>query len=194
MKYFKVSHEGEDGKFIDGDVSFQPKISGYYQNGKNLLPKGGEVFVVLDKSIKHTDTDFFMTSVGAFFISKKLKKIIENFQCDLDFVKAEVSYHDGSPLSQEYYLMHAVQRIDCFDYIESEYSGKSLVLTRIQKNELQNDYQVRGVKKLIIDESRVDCKDIFFIGGVIWLDPIASELLVSEIQKNNLNVRFEVVS
>ena len=193
MEYFKLCHECQNGTFIDGDVSFQPEISGYYQNGTTLLPEEVKVSVVLDKSLEDIDADFFMTSVGAFFVSQNLKEIIENFQSNLRLVKAEVSYHNGYPTICEYYLMHAVNQVYCFDYIESEYSGKGLILEKIRKKELQDGYQIRGVKKLSIDKSKVGGDDIFFIGGVIWLDPIVTRALANEILLRDLNVRCSVV-
>lgn len=76
------------------------------------------------------------------------------------------------------------------DYERSDYSGKPLILRRIQENELEPGYKVRGIKKLCIDAARTDGLDIFFLDKAVWIDPIVSEALVHAVEQEKLLVRF----
>ncbi|MCO6690767.1 hypothetical protein KMZ27_15695 [Pseudomonas shirazica] len=66
-------------------------------------------------------------------------------------------------------------------------------MSKIKAGELAADYKVRGVKKMCIDEAKTGSLDLFFVAGVIWIDPIVSEVLVRKIESNKLLVRFSAI-
>ncbi|MNJ72163.1 hypothetical protein D3C77_687850 [compost metagenome] len=111
----------------------------------------------------------------------------------MQFAPADVKHFNGKPAAKEYFFIHINEKSPCFDYGLSEYSGKPMIMSKIQAGELAADYKVRGVKKLCIDEVKVDGLDFFFVDGVIWIDPIASEELVRKVESKKLLVRFSSI-
>ncbi|WP_313459947.1 imm11 family protein [Pseudomonas sp.] len=193
MIYYSMCHEVMDGGYTDGEVLFSPALDDYYQVGKNFALEGLMVSVTLDKRVRNLKSDFFLTTVGAFFVSKELKNILEEVNAKVEFALASVRYFNGKPSDKEYFLIHANETCKCLDYQLSEYSGKSMVLNKIQAGELSADYKVRGIKRMCVDEAEAGGLDFFFVGGVIWIDPIASERLVSKIKKKKLFIKFNAI-
>jgi len=190
VNYFVMCHEAVDGRYTDGDVLFTPPLEDYYQVGRFLQTKDLIVDLTMDKKVRSLKSDFFLTGCGSFFVSDQLKAVFGKFEVDLEFVPAVVKYHSGKPVEKRYYLIHANSKVPCFDYRDSEYAGKSLVLSKIQSGELSPDYNVRGITRLCINEVKARSLDFFFIQGAIWIDPIVSENLVREVQDKKLCVRF----
>ncbi|MGB5956275.1 imm11 family protein [Pseudomonas sp.] len=193
MKYYSMCHEVVDGGYTDGDVLFFPELDDYYQVGKSLSLAKLKVEVSLDKKVRRLKSDFFLTTCGAFFVSKELKDVLEEVNAKVQFASASVEYFDGRSSEKQYFFIHANEMPRCFDYDLSEYSGKTMVLSKIQADELDADYRVRGIKKMHINEAKAGGLDFFFVGGVIWIDPIASEELVQKVESKKLLVRFDAV-
>ncbi|WAC00441.1 hypothetical protein OSW16_12625 [Pseudomonas putida] len=190
MKYFTMSHELVEGGYTDGDVLFSPGLEDYYQVGKSLPLDGISITVVLDKKVRSLKSDFFLTACGAFIGSKELRVVCEELGSDARFVKAEVKYFGGKSVEKDYFLIHLDAKIKCFDYEQSDYSGKNMVLRRLQSGELDAEYLARGVTKLCIDESKADGSHFLFLGDVAWIDPIVSEVFVSKVEDKKLATRF----
>ncbi|MCO7534441.1 hypothetical protein NJH24_06545 [Pseudomonas asiatica] len=193
MNYYSMCHEVVKGGYTDGDVVFYPTLSDYYQVGMSLSLIGVSVSVILDKTVRALKSDFFLTTSGAFFVSQDFKDILGGLNTSLQFSPADVKHFNGRPAVKKYYFIHVNDRCACFDYGLSEYSGKSLVMSKIQAGELTADYKVRGVKKMCIDEAKTGSLDLFFVAGVIWIDPIVSEVLVRKVESNKLLVRFSAI-
>lgn len=193
MNYYSMCHEVVEGGYTDGDVVFYPSLSDYYQIGMSFSLAGVSVSVILDKRVRSLKSDFFLTTSGAFFVSQEFKDVLGELNTNVQFFPADVKYSNGRPAAKKYYFIHVNDRCACFDYGLSEYSGKSLVLSKIHAGELAADYKVRGVKKMCIDEAKTGSLDLFFVAGVIWIDPIVSELLVRKVESNKLLVRFSAV-
>ena len=193
MKYYSMCHEAVEGAYTDGDVVFSPLLGDYYQIGIPLSLKGISVDVVLDKKVRRLTSDFFLTTCGAFFVSENMKEALEEVSVELQFVSACIKYFGGKHTEKKYYLIHADAKVSCFDYEFSKYSGKSMVVGKLMANELGADYKVRGVKKLIIDELKANGLDFFFLDGVVWIDPIVSELFVRKVEGKKLNARFVAI-
>lgn len=194
MKYFVLRHEDLAGKFIDGDVIFNPPLADYYQVGEDILEPDTTVSVILDKRIKKLVSDFFYTTGGAFFASQEVKSLLEDSRVDLKILPAKIKYFNGRDAESEYYLVHADAKVACFDYQLSQYSGKSLVLDRIAKGEFSTDFKVRGINKLHVKEDMVGALDFFFIKDLIWIDPIVSEAFMQAAILRGINVRFEAIA
>ncbi|WP_410953196.1 imm11 family protein [Pseudomonas sp. S1(2024)] len=193
MNYYSMCHEVVEGGYTDGDVVFYPPLSDYYQIGMSLSLTGVSVSVVLDKKVRALKSDYFLTTSGAFFVSQEFKEVLGGLNTNLQFSPADVKHSNGKPTVKKYYFIHDNDRCACFDYGLSEYSGKSLVMSKIQAGELAADYKVRGVKKMCIDEAKTGSLDLFFVAGVIWIDPIVSEVLVRKVESNKLLVRFSAI-
>ena len=193
MNYYSMCHEVVKGGYTDGDVVFYPTLFDYYQVGMSLSLIGVSVSVILDKTVRALKSDFFLTTSGAFFVSQDFKDVLGGLNTSLQFSPADVKHFNGRPAVKKYYFIHVNDRCACFDYGLSEYSGKSLVMSKIQAGELTADYKVRGVKKMCIDEAKTGSLDLFFVAGVIWIDPIVSEVLVRKVESNKLLVRFSAI-
>lgn len=190
MNYFTMLHEVVEGGYTDGEVSFSPELNDYYQVGKCISLKGLSINVVLDKKIRSLKSDFFLTACGAFFGSRELRVVFEELGSSAELVKAEVKYFDGRPVEKDYFLIHLNQKIKCFDYERSDYSGKAMILKKLKSSELDAEYMARGVTKLCVDESKADGSHFLFLGDVIWIDPIVSEVFVSKVESKKLAIRF----
>ncbi|MBC3951773.1 imm11 family protein [Pseudomonas folii] len=193
MQYYILRHEDAAGRFVDADVEFIPTLPEYYQVGKKFSLAGTRVNLTLDKRVKKLKADFFLATCGAFFVSKPLKEILSNHDVDLNFLLVNSSYFDGSTTENRYFLVHTENKLICFDYVNSEYSGKSMVLDRIANGELSTDYQVRGIKKLCINEQEVRGLDFFFVDKIIWIDPLISETVVNAARDSGIRLNVEKI-
>lgn len=191
MQYYILRHEDLDGGFVDGDVEFFPALPDYYKLGEKILLRQTKVSLVLDKRIKKLRADFFLTTCGAFFVSEQMKEILDKHNVSLDFFSADAIYFNGRVTEKKYYLIHANDKVPCFDYVNSEYSGKSMVLVKLASGELSPDYKVRGIKKLCIKELEGEKLDFFFVDKVIWIDPLVSEEIVSAAKSRGLRLNIE---
>ncbi|WP_342625082.1 imm11 family protein [Pseudomonas alkylphenolica] len=191
MKYYILRHEDAGGEFIDGEVSLHPSIEGYYQIGKSVVSAG--TVVKVKKPIKKLNSDFFFTTSGAFFVSGKMREVLEKHHTLIEFYEADIQYFGGVSVEGEYYFIHVSCKVSCFDYFNSEYSGKVMVLDRISKKELSPDYKVRGVKKMAVVESETSGLDFFFVDNVIWIDPIITESVVISAAAEKLNLNIEQI-
>ena len=193
IKYYVLRHENEDGVFIDGDVVFIPALADPYQIGKDVVPVGTRVDLVLDRRAGTLRSDFFLTTSGAFFVSEALRDILSRHEASLDFFPADARHATGRPADKTWFLIHAKDRLACFDYVNAEYAGKPLVLGRMADKTLSADYQVRGIKTLRIVENRAAGRDFFFIDGVIWIDPVVSKTVVDAARAAGLVLNVEAI-
>lgn len=194
MKHYLLWHEYPEEGFIDGDVAFSPPLPGYYQVGTPLDTRGLSVSVKLDKLVKKLKVDFFLTTSGAFFASEQLADLLQQFQSNLKTVPAEVCYHNGKPVERAFRLVHVDQRLECFDYRNSLYAGKPLVLQRLERGEDMSSFLVKGLQSVAIDESRTEGAHFFFVKNVILIDPIVSQDLVDAMRAAGLFIRAEASS
>ncbi len=193
MKHYVLRHANEDGVFIDGDVSFSPALADHYQVGKDMVPVGTRLELVLDRRAGTLRSDFFLTTIGAFFVSAALKDVLSRHATSLDFFPVDARHANGNPTDKTYFLIHAKDRLACFDYVNAEYAGKSLVLGRIADKSLSADYQVRGIKTLRIEQARTAGLGLFFIDGAIWIDPIVSENVVDSARAAGLVLNVQAL-
>ena len=193
MQYYVLRHEGTADSLVDADVEFVPRLPEYYQVGKKFFLAETRVNLKLDKRVKKLKADFFLATCGAFFVSEPLKEILSSHKVDLDFLMVNSSYFNGSATENRYFLAHAENKLICFDYVNSEYSGKSMILDRITNGELATDYQVRGIKKLCINEQEVKGLDFFFIDNIIWIYPLISETAVNAARDRGIRLNVEKI-
>ncbi|MGF6110221.1 imm11 family protein [Pseudomonas frederiksbergensis] len=193
MQYYILRHEELSGGFIDGDVQFFPALPDYYQVGKKIFVPETKVSLVLDKRVKKIKSDFFITTCGAFFVSEQMKSVIAESKFDSEFFPVDAKYFSGKTTEKRYFLIHANSKVACFDYLNSEYSGKSMVLGRLANGELSDDYKVRGIKKLCVEEQQVAELDFFFVDKVIWIDPLVSEALLSVAKIKGLRLNIQKI-
>ncbi|WP_282372191.1 imm11 family protein [Pseudomonas sp. PS02290] len=191
MKYFILRHEDINGRFIDGDVEFSPPLTNYYQVGKEVLPAETKIRLTLDRRVKKIDSDFFLTSCGAFFISAAMRKVLDEFKTSLVIHPVNLMYHDGKAVEAEYFLIHQDFKVRCFDYQNSDYSGKNMVLAKLSHEELSPEYLARGIKKLCIVERQADNNDFLFVDQIIWIDPLISEAVVESAKRNGVKLNVQ---
>ena len=68
-----------------------------------------------------------------------------------------------------------------------------MILDRIANGELSTDYQVRGIKKLCINEQEVKGLDFFFVDKIIWIDPLISETVVNAARDSGIRLNVEKI-
>ena len=193
IKYYVLRHDNDDGVFIDGDVVFIPALAGPYRIGKDVVPVGTRIDLVLDRRASALRSDFFLTTSGAFFVSEALREILRRYETSLDFFPVDARHANGRPADKTWFLIHAKDRLACFDYDNADYAGKPLVLGRIAAKTLTADYLVRGIKTLRIVEAQTAGRNCFFIDGVVWIDPVVSETVVNAAQAAGLVLNVEAI-
>ncbi|MBD8493185.1 hypothetical protein [Pseudomonas syringae] len=193
MQYYILRHEDLQGRVIDGDVTFIPALADYYQVGRDLIPAGTRVILELDRCVKKLEADFFLTTCGAFFVSQAMKNLLDLHSHDLDLLPADTRYASGNATQHRYFLVHARHNTACFDYLNSEYSGKSMILDRLARGELSADYKVRGIKKLWITMNEGVAPDFFFVDNILWIDPLISETVVNAAKSLRLRLNVEKI-
>lgn len=191
MNYYILRHQYAPGAYVDGDVEFEPSITGYYKAGAPIDLVDRRVSVRLDKLVRKLKVDFFHTTNGAFFASTPLATVIASHQRNLVFVPANVTYHNGKPAEQSFSLVHANDRVDCFDYQESVYAGKPLILQRLERGEDPSTVPVKVPQSISIDEARAIDQHFFFLKNVALVDPVISEVLAKPMQAGKFVVRLE---
>ena len=191
MQYYILRHEDLDGGFVDGDVEFFPALPNYYKVGEKILLPETKVSLILDKRIKKLKADFFLATCGAFFVSEQMKEVIGEHNVSLDFFPVDAIYFNGRTTERKYFLIHANDKVSCFDYVNSEYSGKSMVLGKLASGELSPDYKVKGIKKLCIDKLEGERLDFLFVDKIIWIDPLVSEVVVNAAKSKGLRLNIE---
>ncbi|UFH48872.1 imm11 family protein [Pseudomonas sp. KNUC1026] len=193
MNYYSLCHEYLIDGFTDGNVKFSPALEDHYQTGRDFCFSNTSVSLIMDKKVKRLTSDFFLTTCGAFFMSEEMKEVVDDCKNQLVFIPAETKYFNGEITEKKYYFIHDSRKISCFDYFQSEYSGKALTIKNKQSGVLAKDHRVRGVKKFVVDASSSEGLDFLFVNNVIWIDPVVSELLVEKVKKHKLLVRFEPI-
>jgi len=192
-RYYVLRHEDEGDAFIDGDVMFFPALADPYQIGKDVVPAGTRLELMLDKRAAGLRSDFFLTTSGAFFVSDALRDILSRHQTSLDFFPVDARHANGRPTDKTWFLIHAKDRLACFDYVNADYAGKPLVLGRIAAKTLSPDYLVRGIKTLRIVEGQTAGMDCFFIDGIIWIDPVVTETVADAARAAGLALNLEAI-
>lgn len=196
MKYFRLCHIYPGKGYIDGDVRFTPPFEresvtgGYYQVGVPLDLSRRHISVTMDsRSIRKLNVDFFSAS-GAFFASEALAKLVKTYQSDLHAFPADVryGYGDGKPTEKTYYLVHADQYLPCFDYKNSEYPRKAMILKQLAIGKNPDDIMIKVAQSIEIDEVMAAGANYFFLDNVMVLDPIVSESLANAIREQKLKV------
>ncbi len=142
--------------------------------------------------LKHTTkSGHAVTTSGAFFASAELAALLKLHKCDVQIIQADTRYFNGKNTEKTYFLVHAEQRLSCFDYQQSEYAGKALVLERLAQGEHPDSFLVKGVRSVVIDEKCAADADFFFLKNVVLVDPIVSETLAKSMLNDRLKVHLE---
>lgn len=120
--------------------------------------------------LKHTTkSEHAVTTSGAFFASAELAALLKLHKCDVQIIQADTRYSNGKNTEKTYFLVHAEQRLSCFDYQQSEYAGKALALERLAQGEHPDSFLVKGVRSVVIDEKCAADADFFFSRTLFWL-------------------------
>ena len=206
MKYFPlhynysgdhggIYHQGPYEDVGGGDVQFTPPLPDYYYSGKPVDLCDRSVRVELSKSVKRLYVDFIHTMAGCFFASEKLATLLKFHQSDLQVIPVDMCYGYGKRKSVEkpFFLIHADHKLQCFDYQNSTYAGKTLCLGRLASGQSPDSFFVKGVTAITIDEKQAAGNNYFFLKNVLVLPPIISEPLATAIQEEKLNVRLQLL-
>ncbi|QEI08649.1 hypothetical protein FXN63_24485 [Pigmentiphaga aceris] len=190
-RYYILHHRYEDGIYIDGDVTFSPPLAGYYYVGQDVIPPDTQVRLKLERRSQKMDRHFFLTTCGAFFVSEALKDVLTQHHTALDFIATDAVHANKTPTKKTYFLAHAKKMVKCFDYANSDYAGKNMVLRRRTEGTFSTDYKVRGITKLCIDHEQAAGLDFLFIDDTIWIDPVVSRAVVDSANSLGLQLNVE---
>ena len=161
---------------------------GYYNVGHPIDLAHRLISVTMDsRSVRKLKVDFFLAS-SAFFASEALVALLKVYQSDLHIIPADVCYGNGKSAEKTYYLVHADRYLPCFDYKNSEYPRKSMILNKLALGETPDSFMIKVAKSIAINEEIAAGANFFFLDNVLLIDPIVSETLANAISEQNLQV------
>lgn len=124
----------------------------------------------------HPPSDYFDVG-GMFIVSKRLKTVLDSFSVHAEFFAVQI-VHDGFELTEsEFYFCNILDCIEGFDLARGKYTywKKQGFTDHIQK-----------IRKLVIDESRVEPYDLFRLAKCSPNIICASDRLISKIVEQQL--------
>jgi hypothetical protein len=168
--------------FIYGNITFSPIEQGIYSNlwGDRNLPEGLVANAKLTNPKKIVRRDLLSFNSG--FVGRdNLFNLLSNkkFITNIKLHPCAVFYHDGEPVSGKFSFIEFRCFFDAFDYENSEY------LTSEGENNSKNTI-ITSCTKLVIDESKTNQFDIFFLKNVDFFDPIITNRVLDELIKQKI--------
>ncbi|ELY6244373.1 hypothetical protein SNQ22_000709 [Cronobacter universalis] len=186
MNYYFLDFQYPRKGFISGDVTFNPSMDKNYSAIHSELPADLTVEVTLHSSVRVMDVDLFSTTSTALFVSDDLKKTLNDIDVPVQFVPANVHYFDGSEVAKTYWLAHNLPKVDCLDLYSSEFAGKKIILNALETQERR---MVKGIKKVVLDESNISNMEFFLIMYTYLLNPVVSQNFLDLCNKKSLKLK-----
>ncbi len=184
MNYYFLEFQYPRKGFISGGVEFSPELDVNYSYIESNLPINTIAEVTLVSSVKKMDVDFFHTTSFALLVSDSLRLVLEEY-ISVQFIPTTVRYHNGEIVERKYWVIHNMKKIDCLDFESSEYAGKRLVLNSITNPPRKF---AKGVRKVILDSSKIEGADFFKIEYSYIQNPVISERLYNILRGNKMKV------
>ncbi|QIQ21433.1 hypothetical protein [Zophobihabitans entericus] len=184
--YYYLSSDYSDKNFFDADFNFQPPLEGYYDIGEPIVPlsKDRLLNIRFKPHVKIMDMDFAIV-FDVILISDEFANILKNFKSDTVLIPTDCKYSNNKPVKKKFWLLHSLSRQGCFDYNNSDYGGKELILKSYQEG---NPKLVKVPKSIAIDCNNTNEFDYFFLKNVIFLYPIISENLKNALENAKLKI------
>jgi hypothetical protein len=191
VEYFVIEHRYQDTGYINGDVTYTPPLQEPYRRGHGYLLENCMTEVKLDSGLRNINVDFFSAS-EAFFVSDAFAKILSRLNVNIELAPSQVNYSNGQATQKKYWLAHFSERKNCFDYYNSDYAGKALIIKSIQTD---SSRRVNVIQRLALDENRIQGENFFLINeNVSVLNPIASDTLIHFARSEKLKLAVVPIS
>ena len=192
MKYYALEYfRGDDKAIVDAKVVYLPPKDEYYDLADSLFEKKDSLKFTVLPPLKKLREDFFRVTSGEFFGVKRLSDVVKRFQEDVQLISAAGEYSNGEFIGDEYFLIHPGKRVLAFDYDESAYSGKAMILSEREGGKPAR--LVKGITNIVLNRGMIGDNNYFFLGNVIYYHPIVSESLLEELLGNKFNLSYTLI-
>jgi hypothetical protein len=183
MEYFVLEHRHPMFGYVNGTVIYRPSISPKYVHELHQIPDDLEVEVCLNRDVRQLKLDFF--SAGeAFFASEEFVEILTTNDASVVARPAVVTFGNGVLTGKKYFFVGAVERVHCFDFDRSEYSGKALHLEMRSEGKSR---RVNTIQQVVLDEQSCLDRGYFFVDpDVAIMNPVVSGAVVDQARLKKL--------
>lgn len=132
----------------------------------------------LDNSVAKFDYDFFKSSDGMVIGSGEFCDILKKYEPEFNYIPIDGFYSHGEKIEKTFFIIHVGYKLDCFDYYNSEYHGKSLAINRLQNS--QEPYLVNTTQQISLIHVN---HHFFFVRNIIYFEPIITSDLADDIKQ-----------
>ncbi|WP_449006694.1 imm11 family protein [Paenibacillus taichungensis] len=94
-------------------------------------------------------------------------------------------YHDGRSVEKTYWTVHQLDRLDVFDYENSEYGRKAVIAASVQQPPRKI---VKVVSQICLHEERIGEHEFFMLDYINIFKPIISKDFYEVCRKHKLNL------
>ncbi|MEQ1850440.1 MAG: DUF1629 domain-containing protein [Chthoniobacteraceae bacterium] len=106
-------------------------------------------------------------------VSSKLREFLEKrAPTHLEYLRVTILNHKGKPASEDYFIIHPIDPVDCLDLPKSQPTYSSMDRTNIKR-----------VKQVALDESKVDRDRLLFRPKSFYRATLIKEEVAAEIDR-----------
>ncbi|RAW15213.1 hypothetical protein DC345_14410 [Paenibacillus taichungensis] len=185
MKYYFLESQYPRRGFISGGTTFTPKLDMNYLAIENPLPEGTTAEVELLSTVRNLKVDYFETITGTRHVSDRFKTLLEETKTNTQFIPTTVCYHDGRSVEKTYWTAHHLDRLDVFDYENSEYGRKAVIAASVQQPPRKI---VKVVSRVGLHEEQIGEHEFFMLDYINIFKPIISKDFYEVCRKHKLNL------
>ncbi|WP_315793334.1 imm11 family protein [Paenibacillus sp. BIC5C1] len=185
MKYYFLESQYPRRGFISGGTTFTPKLGMNYLAIENPLPEGTTAEVELLSTVRNLKVDYFETITGTRHVSDRFKTLLEETKTNTQFIPTTVCYHDGRSVEKTYWTAHHLDRLDVFDYENSEYGRKAVIAASVQQPPRKI---VKVVSRVGLHEEQIGEHEFFMLDYINIFKPIISKDFYEVCRKHKLNL------
>ncbi len=185
MTYYALQFQYPRKGFISGGATFTPALDDYYDPNQTVISHGTTAEVELDARLRKMDVDLFYTGTRTMVVSDAFKQLLEQWNVTAQFISTQVVYHNHAAVPGTYWIAHRLKLLDCVDYEQSTYAGKTLVLRSIDNPPRR---VAKGFEQIVLDESKLESNEFFQLDYTYIPNPIISEAFLNECKKRKLKL------
>ncbi|MFB8375086.1 imm11 family protein [Paenibacillus taichungensis] len=190
MNYYFLESQYPRRGFISGGTTFTPELDMNYLAIENPLPEGTTAEVELLSTVRNLKVDYFETITGTRHVSDRFKALLEETNTNTQFIPTTVCYHDGRSIEKTYWTAHQLDRLDVFDYENSEYGRKAVTAASVQQPPRKI---VKVVSQICLHEERIGEHEFFMLDYINIFKPIISKDFYEVCRKHKLNLNVTEV-
>ena len=192
MKYYALEYfRGGDESIVDARIRYSPPRSDYYDIADSEFTQNEAVSFDVLGPLKNLKEDFFRVTSGEFLGVRGLAEVIRSFQNDVQLVPAVGRNSNGSAVEGEFCLIHPGKRVAAFNYAESDYAGKSMILSEVAQG--RPGRLVKGITHVVLSEKGIEGNSYFFLANAIFFNPIVSADLLDELLARKFDLSYQMM-